>query len=66
MKELGLMKKIGGQKQPNDPIQQVTLRTIAESPQQKPPIKKLLWGAFGYCLLTDAWQGATATVSVGN
>ena len=31
-----------------------TLRTIAESPQQKPPIKKLLWGAFGYCLLTDA------------
>ena len=43
-----------------------TLRTIAESPQQKPPIKKLLWGAFGYCLLTDAWQGATATVSVGN
>ena len=26
------------------------------------PIKILLWGAFGYCLLTDAWQGATAAL----
>ena len=40
----------------------ITLRTIAESPQQKPPIKNYYGGAFGYCLLTDPWQSATAAL----
>ncbi len=30
-----------------------TLRTIAEGPHEKAPNKKVLLGAFGYCLLTD-------------
>ena len=33
--------------------ERTTLRTIAESPHKKPPSKRDLQGAFGYCLLTD-------------
>ena len=34
---------------------QLTLRTIAESSIKEAPVNDLLTGAFGYCLLTDAW-----------
>ena len=46
--------------------QTYNIKNNSRKPPAKAPHKKLLWGAFGYCLLTDAWQGATATVSVGN
>ena len=32
-----------------------TLRTIAESHIKEAPVNEILMGAFGYCLLTDAW-----------
>ena len=40
-----------------------TLRTIAESSIKEAPVNDLLTGAFGYCLLTDAWLSATLTLS---
>ena len=43
--------------------ERTTLRTIAESPIKEAPVNDLLTGAFGYCLLTDAWLGATLTLS---
>ena len=41
---------------------QATLRTIAESPHKKAPVKKLLTGAFGYCLLTGALNTGIAAM----
>ena len=38
----------------SDKKQQLTLRTIAESPIKEAPVNDLLTEAFGYCLLTDA------------
>ena len=42
---------------------QPTLRTIAESPIKKAPVNEILTGAFGYCLLPDAWLSAALTLS---
>ena len=39
--------------------ERITLRTIAASPIKEAPVKDLLTGAFGYCLLTDARLSAT-------
>ena len=41
--------------------QQATLRTIAESPQQKPPIKTIM-GGFWLLFVDRRRQGATAAL----
>ena len=42
--------------------ERITLRTIAESSIKEAPVNDLLTGAFGYCLLPDAWLSAILTL----